>query len=277
MTHSDVCDLLPDADDFKKTKYYVFSERETKSYNTNLNNPNDFYDREKARMKADKNYYDYMKNKYKQFSHKGNRIYNKIYNKIFMSNDICAYCNLRNRGVEELDHFFPKDDYPSLSITVENLVPSCSYCNHPKNSIFPRDYVLLHPYYDNCLLDVYDYLKYTIKEFNGYKITGEFTICKTENMSDEIHTRIKKHFEFFKLDKYYGKDFISDYDEFIESIDSINDLKKKLEIKRDYNKNKRAAPWLYAGFDALIKSEEFYSVVEKKIGSNGLIEDQTEK
>lgn len=264
MSQDDVYDLLPDAKEFKKTSYYNYSKDETKDYISNLENARTFYDRDKERMDTDKKYHDYMKNKYTQFSRKGNKIYKKVYNEIILSNNVCAYCNLRNRDVAELDHFFPKASFPSLAITVKNLIPSCTYCNHPKKEKFPLDYVLLHPYYDNCLLDVYEYLKYTIKEFRGHKIIGDFYIIKSGNMDDKTYNRIKKHFEFFNLNKYYKKDFLSEYDEFIECLYSVDNLKEKLERKRDYNKNKRAAPWLYAGFDALIHSKDFYLVAKRK-------------
>lgn len=53
---------------------------------------------------------------------------------------VCPYCN-RNFIVNfsetgttvELDHFFPKDDYPYLAISLYNLIPSCHTCNHMKH------------------------------------------------------------------------------------------------------------------------------------------------
>ncbi|EXM40270.1 hypothetical protein RASY3_09215 [Ruminococcus albus SY3] len=265
MTQDDIYDLLPDVESFKTTDYYNYSKQETKDYTLNLSNAMDFFLREKKRMEDDKGYKKAMKAKYDQFSRSGNKIYNQVYSRIKTSEDVCVYCNLRNRDIAELDHFFPKATFPSLAISINNLIPSCSYCNHPKNDNFPLDYVLLHPYYDNCLDNVYDYLKYKINEFKGYNIVGEFYIDKTENMDDYTYIRIIKHFEFFDLNKYYKKDFISDYDEFVETLNNIDCLKEKLEKKRDYNRKKRSAPWLYAGFDALTHSEDFFRIIENKL------------
>lgn len=67
---------------------------------------------------------------------------------------ICPYCNInwitsisvqersgtKNKSDDplltaQLDHYFPKSLYPYLSLTLFNLVPSCSVCNQRKTSI----------------------------------------------------------------------------------------------------------------------------------------------
>lgn len=51
---------------------------------------------------------------------------------------VCPYCN-RNyincrdqRMGSQLDHFYPKSKYPFFAISLFNLIPSCSVCNHMK-------------------------------------------------------------------------------------------------------------------------------------------------
>jgi hypothetical protein len=58
----------------------------------------------------------------------------------------CPYCNAmltvvqkRNKSKNlharcQLDHFFPKEKFPLLSISFFNLIPSCGQCNHAKSS-----------------------------------------------------------------------------------------------------------------------------------------------
>lgn len=62
---------------------------------------------------------------------------------------VCPYCNRnfivnfdQDNTTVELDHFFPKTDYPYLAISLYNLIPSCHTCNHKK---------------DAKLLDIYPY------------------------------------------------------------------------------------------------------------------------
>ena len=58
----------------------------------------------------------------------------------------CPYCNShyleprvdyktgRIHAGMQVDHFYPKEKYGILSMSLFNLVPSCSYCNHEKGS-----------------------------------------------------------------------------------------------------------------------------------------------
>ena len=57
----------------------------------------------------------------------------------------CPYCNenyIFNRKVEngttyamaQLDHFFPRDRFPIFAVSLYNLVPACSACNHIKTT-----------------------------------------------------------------------------------------------------------------------------------------------
>lgn len=58
----------------------------------------------------------------------------------------CPYCNShymepridhktgRIHAGMQMDHFYPKEKYGMLSMSLYNLVPSCSYCNHEKGS-----------------------------------------------------------------------------------------------------------------------------------------------
>lgn len=57
----------------------------------------------------------------------------------------CPYCNenyIFNREIEDgetyamaqIDHFFPRDRFPVFAVSLYNLVPSCSSCNHIKST-----------------------------------------------------------------------------------------------------------------------------------------------
>lgn len=50
----------------------------------------------------------------------------------------CPYCNrsyidtLKDSTTAEMDHFYPKDKYPLLALSLYNLVPCCASCNRHK-------------------------------------------------------------------------------------------------------------------------------------------------
>ena len=58
--------------------------------------------------------------------------------------EVCPYCNkeyipiVKNNGKfrAEIDHFFPEADYPYLSCSLFNLIPSCLICNHHKGDSY---------------------------------------------------------------------------------------------------------------------------------------------
>lgn len=59
--------------------------------------------------------------------------------------DVCPYCNRQyvftikdGDGRPQIDHFFPQSDFPYLSCSLYNFIPSCSQCNHQKGDILNK-------------------------------------------------------------------------------------------------------------------------------------------
>lgn len=70
----------------------------------------------------------------------------------------CPYCNAQytlvvnagdNKGIAkfQFDHFFPKEKYPYLSVSLYNLIPSCASCNHRKSNEDVALSTHYNPYY----------------------------------------------------------------------------------------------------------------------------------
>lgn len=72
----------------------------------------------------------------------------KYYNIILSNTSKCPICGYG--PVCQLDHFIPKTMYPQLSITPNNLIPICGFCNHEKNDTFKFKYdeIPFHPYFE---------------------------------------------------------------------------------------------------------------------------------
>ena len=78
----------------------------------------------------------------------------------------CPYCNMhytlfaengnhRDRFAKfQFDHFFDKADYPFLSMSLYNLIPSCAVCNHGKSTGHLS--LKFHPY-DSCIADQFHF------------------------------------------------------------------------------------------------------------------------
>ncbi|MFH2065432.1 MAG: hypothetical protein ABIK15_09575 [Pseudomonadota bacterium] len=74
-----------------------------------------------------------------------------IYNKIMLApvNGRCPLCGIGT--VNTLDHYLPKSHFPVYSVTPNNLVPVCNWCQGGKSEYYPttEGEQLLHPYFDD--------------------------------------------------------------------------------------------------------------------------------
>jgi 5-methylcytosine-specific restriction endonuclease McrA len=100
----------------------------------------------------------------------------------------CLYCNAQfthtikdKRSAKKLlfqfDHFYPKEEYPYLSLSLGNLVVCCSACNqHKSNNFNPKN---LHPYQH----DADSIFKFEIPEEN---ILGKLIGLSENSLKPEI-------------------------------------------------------------------------------------------
>lgn len=64
-------------------------------------------------------------------------------------NGRCPLCGIG--AVKTLDHYLPKSHFPVYSVTPNNLVPACQWCQGEKAEYYPttEEGQLLHPYFDD--------------------------------------------------------------------------------------------------------------------------------
>jgi len=74
-----------------------------------------------------------------------------IYNEIMSApvNGRCPLCGIGT--VNTLDHYLPKTHFPVYSVTPNNLVPVCNWCQGEKSEYYPttEGKQILHPYFDD--------------------------------------------------------------------------------------------------------------------------------
>ena len=101
------------------------------------------------------------------FLNTGYKNFQKNYSKYFLDLigiDTCVYCN-RNYTINltktharaELDHWFPKTDFPLLALSFYNLIPSCATCNSIKSNANLNTVEHLHPYIDVNIASSYSF------------------------------------------------------------------------------------------------------------------------
>jgi len=84
---------------------------------------------------------------------KGRPIYDRI--RLAPVHRICPLCGIGT--VNTLDHYLPKTHFPIYSVTPNNLVPACTWCQGEKSEYFPTTEggQLLHPYFDDIDSEVW--------------------------------------------------------------------------------------------------------------------------
>lgn len=128
---------------------------------------------------------------------------------------VCPYCNRQYitsykvhrdtiKTTTDTDHYFPKSEFPLLSMNIYNMVPSCQICNSRMKINCVVDYGGRHLYpYE----DLSDSLKFEIpfsKVEELYNFSeNDIKICLKTKKGDEISKRAKQSKEIFKLEQVY--------------------------------------------------------------------------
>ena len=104
---------------------------------------------------------------------------------------VCPYCNhnftlyidilgkTNMKGLFQFDHFYDKSDYPYLSMSLYNLIPSCSYCNHQKRTT--QLDIRYNPYF-----------KAISEEFH-FKVVDSFQLRSRKKGADKIDIKIERN------------------------------------------------------------------------------------
>lgn len=132
----------------------------------------------------------------------------------------CLYCNaqftlqISKKGssgiLYQFDHYFSKSKYPFLSLSMFNLIPSCSNCNTAKSKSEFNLSNSIHPYWGDMNKSlVYnasnpDVLDFILNHKSGSKIS---VLLKHKNL------KVQKHIDTFSLDK-----IANEHTDFVEEI-----------------------------------------------------------
>lgn len=148
---------------------------------------------------------------------------------------VCPYCDIDtiiNIGNSEIEHFWPKGEYPFLAMSTLNLISSCTSCNRPAEGKGRATYnPVTMPYYEQ----IGDSMEFSYDIKNG----------KIHLTSSKIN--VNNYIKLLKLDKRYGNKFVYEAVEAqAESIyASIRDSEKFSGVKvtekniKDYIRNTR--------------------------------------
>ncbi|WP_458450168.1 hypothetical protein [Fibrobacter sp.] len=137
--------------------------------------------------------------------------------------NVCPYCNreytftignTKEKKVRpEIDHFFPKSEYPYLSCSLYNMIPSCHICNHGKREFGEG---ILYPYNNGFDKDVIFSAKYaqeipensSILDISNTHIFFKDRLCDVLETGKCIHNKqakARKSIKTFHLEEIYNE------------------------------------------------------------------------
>ncbi|NCB42199.1 MAG: HNH endonuclease [Clostridia bacterium] len=266
ISQSEICNA------FENLKYKDIIEEKSSDYHTYFDDLELLYNFETKKNEEDSSYGEYMKKMYSQrFSNKNYPILYKYYTKIRSSTTYCPYCNYPTHSIRQIDHYFPKASFPSLALTIENLVPICMDCNRLKLEYysFEKSKMLIHPYYDEFANDSFEFINCKVIEKDH--IGFDFSIKKLDAWDDDIFNRVNLHFENLELDKLYSSDFEADFSVYIEELKELYIDCDEASVKEALNRKVRSCkksnikPWYYAGYNSIIDCSWFFNYYIKQI------------
>lgn len=133
--------------------------------------------------------------------------------------NVCPYCGLSytstvNRPggyirANQIDHFFPKDDYPWIALSIWNFIPSCGTCNNIKGN---KETEILYPYKDEVgdsfrfrthPKDNMDYLTYVSDSKKDFDIALDAMEEPTASEKGK-HDLIKNEIAVFGINERYS-------------------------------------------------------------------------
>lgn len=127
-----------------------------------------------------------------------------FYDELILSapQNICPYCTIRI--VKTIDHFLPKSEYPSYSITPFNLVPSCRDCNTDKKISYPTNSndQTFHPYFDK--VDAECWLKAELRHTEP--LSFQYDVIRPIGWDDIKLARASSHFVGYNINELFSNE-----------------------------------------------------------------------
>ncbi len=128
----------------------------------------------------------------------------KFYDELVLSApyNICPYCTIHI--VKTLDHFLPKSEYPSYSITPINLVPCCRDCNTEKKINFPNSTSdqTFHPYFDT--VDTDRWLRAQL--MTTTPLSFQYSVVQPEHWDENKYNRASAHFLSYNINQLFSNE-----------------------------------------------------------------------
>jgi 5-methylcytosine-specific restriction endonuclease McrA len=145
----------------------------------------------------------------------GRPVYNRILNNVPFGR--CPLCDVG--VVTTLDHHLPKSQYLAVTVTPDNLVPACTWCQDAKDEAFPLTpgQQTLHPYFDDFESETW--LHTAVIE--GTPASFQFSVQAPAGWGATTIERLNRHLTIFNLPRLYSSNAA---DELLNMRKRLSDL-----------------------------------------------------
>lgn len=129
---------------------------------------------------------------------KGRPVYDQIMS--IPQHGRCPFCGIGT--VNTLDHYLPKTHFAVLSVTPQNLVPACTWCQREKMEYYPTTAgtQLLHPYFDDFDQDIWLAAEVVV----GAPAAFRYSASPPVNWTLDEKARVASHLKELKLGRLFG-------------------------------------------------------------------------
>ncbi|MEW6290344.1 MAG: hypothetical protein AB1545_10870 [Thermodesulfobacteriota bacterium] len=112
----------------------------------------------------------------------------------------CPLCGIGT--VSTLDHYLPKSHFPVYSVTPNNLVPACDWCQGEKSEYYPTTEggQLLHPYFDDVDNEIWLYAEVVAGVPAGFR----YFASPPAHWSPIAKTRVTAHLRELNLSELFS-------------------------------------------------------------------------
>lgn len=139
------------------------------------------------------------------FTEIGYKWFQENFGKDFLNDldiNTCLYCNrnytlqiVDDRARAQLDHWFPKETFYILALSLYNLIPSCSSCNHIKSNNAP----------DGGWENALNNLNHPYLECNKFKFSYDYRSLEDFNLKVDVEkdSKTDKTLKFNRIEEIY--------------------------------------------------------------------------
>ena len=179
---------------------------------------------------------------------------------------ICPFCGHNNATT--LDHYLPKQFYPTYSISPINLVASCKDCNTTKSThgFEDEEKVLIHPYFEEIDDAIWLKAKIIEEQTNSFQtnvLTFNFYVVQPPHWNTKLFKRVENQFKVLKLNQLFSaqaaQGFINRYWRYINlyTVSGKEEMKHQLEEEIQSYEMNHLNSWEVAFLRSLRDSEWF--------------------